>query len=164
MLTIHPASHQDIAAITAIYNDAILNTTSTFDAEIKSIDDRTLWLQQHDAKHPVIVAVEDDIVVGWGSLSKWSDKIAYDTTAEVSFYVHQHHRGKGIGKLLLEVLTTEGKAAGLHCLISRITEGNEVSIYLHHLFGFEYVGLLKEVGKKFDQYLDVHIYQKIFND
>jgi phosphinothricin acetyltransferase len=100
--------------------------------------------------------------VGWASLSRWSERAAYDTTAEVSLYVHKNARNKGIGKKLLEVLTLEGGRVGLHSLIARITEGNEKSFYLHELFGFETVGTLKEIGKKFGQYLDVRILQKIY--
>ena len=145
-----------------IYNEAIANTTATFDTEPKTIEDRLQWFNAHDEKHPVIVAVINDAVIGWATLSKWSDRSAYDSTAEVSVYVHHDHRDQGIGKRLLEVLTLEGEKLGLHSLISRITQGNEKSIYLHERLGFENVGVLKEVGKKFGNYLDVHILQKVF--
>ena len=163
MLNIRPATEQDITAITEIYNDAIANTTATFDTEPKTIEDRLLWFRAHDQLHPVIVAVIDDDVIGWATLSKWSDRCAYDSTAEVSVYVHHEHRDQGIGKRLLEVLTLEGEKLGMHSLISRISKGNEKSIYLHTRLGFENVGVLKEVGKKFGKYLDVHILQKVFN-
>jgi L-amino acid N-acyltransferase YncA len=162
MITIRPANPEDVPAITEIYNDAILNTNATFDTEPKTEVDRLNWLQQHDEMHPVIVAEYNDEIVGWASLSRWSERAAYDTTAEVSLYVHKNARNKGIGKKLLEVLTLEGGRVGLHSLIARITEGNEKSFYLHELFGFETVGTLKEIGKKFGQYLDVRILQKIY--
>jgi L-amino acid N-acyltransferase len=120
------------------------------------------WFRNHDAAHPVIVGLIDNNVVGWASLSKWSDRCAYDGTAEVSVYVHKDFRDKGIGKRLLEVITLEGKEKGLHTLISRISEGNEKSIYLHERLGFNSVGTLKEVGKKFGKLLDVHMLQKVF--
>ncbi len=162
MLNIRPAVKTDIISITEIYNDAIANTTATFDTEPKTIEERLVWFDAHDEKHPVIVAVINDSVIGWATLSKWSDRCAYDSTAEVSVYVHHEHRDKGIGKRLLEVLTLEGEKIGLHTLISRITQGNEKSIYLHERLGFKNVGVLKEVGKKFGNYLDVHILQKVF--
>lgn len=163
MLNIRPATKSDIASITEIYNEAIANTTATFDTEPKTIEDRLQWFDTHDEKHPVMVAVINDAVIGWATLSKWSDRSAYDSTAEVSVYVHHEYRDKGIGKRLLELLTLEGEKSGLHTLISRITQGNEKSIYLHERLGFENVGVLKEVGKKFGNYLDVHILQKVFN-
>ncbi len=162
MLNIRPAIEADVASITEIYNEAIQNTSATFDTELKTLEDRYQWFRSHDEKHPVLVAVIDEKVIGWATLSKWSDRCAYDSTAEVSVYVHYEHRDQGIGKRLLEVLTLEGEKAGLHTLISRITQGNEKSIYLHTRLGFENVGVLKEVGKKFGKYLDVHMMQKVY--
>ncbi len=164
MLNIRPATEKDIPIMTEIYNEAILNTTATFDTEIKSIDDRLLWFRMHDAKHPVIVATFNDQVIGWASLNRWSDRIAYDCTAEVSLYVHVDFRNYGTGKRLLEMLTIEGERVGLHTLLARITEGNEKSIYLHERLGFEIVGTLREVGEKFGKYLDVIMMQKVFNE
>lgn len=162
MLQIRPASEFDIAAITDIYNDAILNTTATFDTETKLMEERMIWFRNHDKNHPVIVAEIKGDVIGWASLSKWSDRCAYDSTAEVSVYVHKDFRDQGIGKRLLEVITLEGEEKGLHTLISRITEGNEKSIYLHERLGFSHIGTMKEVGKKFGKLLDVHMLQKVF--
>jgi phosphinothricin acetyltransferase len=164
MQTIRAANESDILAITDIYNEAVLNTTATFDTDTKSVEDRLAWFRNHDDKHPIIVAEIAGRVVGWGSLSRWSDRVAYDTTAEVSFYVHVDHRQKGIGKQLLEVLTLEGERVGLHSLISRITSDNEASIHLHEIFQFEKAGVLKEVGRKFDSFLDVHIMQLVFKN
>ena len=162
MLKIRPATENDIHAITEIYNEAILSTTATFDTEPKTMENRLDWFKGHDEAHPVIVGEINGEVIGWASLSKWSDRCAYDSTAEVSLYVHQDHRNKGIGKRLLEVLTLQGEEKGLHTLIARITEGNEKSIYLHERLGFELVGTLKEVGRKFDRLLDVHMLQKVY--
>jgi phosphinothricin acetyltransferase len=163
MLTIRQAVVSDMNAVADIYNDAILNTTATFDTETKSLENRIQWLNQHSAMNPVIVSELDAVVVGWASLSKWSDRCAYDTTAEVSVYVHKDFRDRGIGRKLLEVITLEGEKAGLHTILSRITQGNEKSIHLHEFFGYEHVGVLKEVGMKFGQFLDVHMMQKVFS-
>jgi L-amino acid N-acyltransferase YncA len=163
MLNIRPATENDIEVITEIYNDAILNTTATFDTELKSNEERLQWLRNHTEMNPVIVATMHDDVIGWASLSKWSERSAYDTTAEVSVYVHKNFRDQGIGRRLLEVVTIEGGNAGLHTIISRITEGNEKSLHLHDILGYERIGILKEVGKKFGKYLDVHLLQKVFN-
>ena len=162
MLNIRPATENDIQAITEIYNDAILNTTATFDTEPKTAEQRLEWFHTHDEKHPVLAGEINNQVIGWASLSKWSDRCAYDSTAEVSVYVHKDFRDQGIGKRLLELLTLEGEERGLHTLISRITEGNEKSIYLHERLGFEHIGVMKEVGKKFGKYLSVYMLQKVF--
>lgn len=164
MITIRPATPEDIPAVTDIYNEAIENTTATFDTELKSVENRMEWFRNHDNSHPVLVVELNNKVVGWASLSRWSDRCAYDSTAEVSVYVHKDFRKQGIGKRLLEVLTLEGEKAGLHTLIARITSGNEQSIYMHERLSFEHVGVLKEVGKKFGKYLDVYMMQKVFKN
>jgi len=161
MLTIRPATKSDVNRITEIYNEAILNTTATFDTEIKSYEDRVKWFNDHDEAHPVLVAVDENQIIGYASLTRWSDRCAYDGTAEVSVYIDHNNRGKGVGKKLLEVLTLEGEKAGLHNLISRISEGNLSSIHIHKLFGFEHIGVMREAGKKFGNYLDVHMMQKL---
>ena len=84
MLIIRPAAAADLAAITAIYNDAILQTTATFDTEIQTIADRRRWLAAHGAIHPVLVAELDGVVTAWASLSAYSEREAYAGTAEIS--------------------------------------------------------------------------------
>jgi phosphinothricin acetyltransferase len=103
-----------------------------------------------------------DLVVGWASLSRWSDRPAYDGTAEVSVYVDADHRGKKIGSALLEALVEAGRKGGFHNLVSRIVEGSGLSIHLHERQGFSRVGVLREAGRKFGKMLDVTIMQKIF--
>ncbi len=163
MLSIRPATANDILRITDIYNDAILNTTATFDTETKTVEERMQWFLHHDEKHPVIVAEIESQVIGFASLSKWSDRCAYDGTAEVSVYIDRNHRGKGVGKRMVEVIALEGERAGLTNLISRITEGNLSSIHIHEQLGFEHIGVMKKAGKKFDRFLDVHLMQKLIN-
>ncbi len=161
MLTIRPATKSDVNRITEIYNEAIENTTATFDTESKSEEDRMNWFMGHDEMHPVLVAEFEGRVIGYASLSNWSDRCAYDGTAEVSLYIDHNFRGRGTGKKLLEVLTLEAEKIGLHNLISRITEGNLNSIHIHELFGFEHIGVMREAGKKFGKFLDVHMMQKL---
>jgi len=161
MITIRPATIEDLPAITDIYNEAILHTTATFDTETKTLEQRAEWFRQHDQNHPIIVAASQDEIAGWASLSRWSDRSAYDGTAELSVYVHVDYRGKGIGKKLTEVIVEEGVKAGLHTILSRITTENVSSIHIHELMGFHNVGVMREVGYKFDKYLDVHIMQKM---
>jgi L-amino acid N-acyltransferase YncA len=163
MLHIRSTELKDIPAITEIYNEAILNSTATFDTEIKTIEDRAEWFKNHGEKYPVISAEINSNVIGWASLTKWSDRCAYEKTAEVSVYIHKDYRGKGIGKKLLEQLIVQGERAGLHYMLARISEGNESSIHIHELFGFEHIGVMKEVGFKFGKFLNVHLMQKVFS-
>jgi len=162
MPTIRRAELRDLDSITAIYNDAITKTIATFDTQPKTAREQLSWFEEHGPRHPILVADSDGEVVGWISLSEWSDRCAYSDTAEVSLYVAEKHRGKGVGKKLLESVVEEAGKVGLHTLVSRIAGGNKTSIHLHESFGFEHVGIMREVGRKFGQLIDVHLMQKIF--
>ena len=163
MLTIRQAALADLGVITEIYNEAILKTVATFDTEPKTLEEQKSWFAEHGSKYPILVAEQDGLIVGWASLSIWSDRCAYTDTAESSLYVKEEHQGKGIGRKLLEAIIQEGQKAGLHTVIARITEGNEVSIYLAESLGFEHIGIMKEVGRKFGKLLDVYLMQKIYD-
>jgi L-amino acid N-acyltransferase YncA len=162
MLTIRRANPKDLDAITEIYNEAILKTSATFDTQPKTSEEQKIWFADHGPKYPVLVAEEGGMVVGWASLSRWSDRCAYSDTAEISLYVGEEHQGKGTGKRLLKAILLEGQKAGLHTIVARITEGSQASIHLHKSMGFTHVGILREVGRKFGRLLDVHLMQKIF--
>lgn len=161
-LLIRTAEQKDLPRITEIYNDAIMTTTATFDTTPKTIEEQRLWFNDHGTKNPIMVAEQEGIIIAWGSLSKWSDRCAYTDTAEVSLYVTEPCRGKGIGTRLLKKLLDEGKKQGLHAVIARITEGNTHSLSLHESLGFLPIGMMKEVGVKFGKRLDVHLMEKLF--
>jgi len=158
-MEIRRAKIEDLGRITDIYNNAIINTTATFDIETKSVDSRRDWFNSHGEKLPIFVA-EADEVMGWVSLSKLFDKGAYAGTVEISIYIDQQYRGKGVGNALMERIVFHAKDNDkIHTVIARITGENKVSVHLHQKFGFEFVGTLKEVGYKFSRYIDVHLYQ-----
>jgi phosphinothricin acetyltransferase len=162
MLTIRPATFTDLPAITEIYNEAILTTTASFDTEPKTEAEQEAWFAEHGPKHPILVAELNGAVVGWASLSPWSDRCAYVDTAEISVYVREPYRGKGVGKRLIGDIVGAGHEVGLHTVIARIAEGNEASIRLHEAVGFEHIGVMREVGRKFQRLLDVYLMQKIY--
>lgn len=161
---IRKANLNDLEAITEIYNDAIINTVATFDTQPKTIKEQTEWFSNHDSKHPILVLEEESKIIGFASLSEWSDRCAYSETAEISLYIKKEYREKGFGKKLLKAILQEGRRVGLHSIIARIAEGNEISVHLFKSFDFNHVGILKEVGHKFGKLLDVHLMQKTFKD
>ncbi len=161
-LSIKKASFKDINDITEIYNEAILKTNATFDTKIKTVDEQIKWFKDHGSKNPIIVAKEKKNTIGFASLSKYSNRCAYSDTAELSLYIRKEFQGKGYGKKLMNEIIKEGKKAGLHVVISRITKGNKKSVYLHKLVGFEKIGIMKEVGLKFGKRLDVILMQKLY--
>ena len=162
MLTIRDAVLEDLAQITEIYNNVILKTVATFDTEPKSIEEQRSWFAAHGDKYPLLVAELDHRIVGWASLSRWSSRCAYADTAELSIYVREKHRGRGIGKTLMQAVIHDGKTRGLHTIIARIAEGNEISVHLHETFGFNHIGTMREVGRKFGKRLDVHLMQLMY--
>ena len=162
--TIRRATLDDALAIAEIYNEAIRTTTATFDTEPKSVEDRLRWLEDHDERHPVFVAELDGQVAGFASLTKWSDRPAYQQTVESSFYVAERFRGQGIGRALKQTVVEEAKRLGYHTLLARAAEGSEASIHLNKAFGFQHVGTMKEVGFKFGRWLDVHIMQLMLDN
>jgi len=160
---IRRAKLEDLGCITDIYNKAILTTVATFETHPKTEDEQRRWFYSHGAGKPVLVAELDGAIAGWASLSEWSDRCAYSDTAEVSLYVRENLQGKGIGKKLLQAIVDEGRNVGLHTVIARITDGNDVSIHLHESVGFQHIGLMKEVGRKFGKRIDVYLMQKIYD-
>ncbi len=155
------ARAEDVPALAEIYNEAVRTTVATFDTEPRSLEAEREWLGLHDAHHPVLVAELSARVIGWASLSPWSDRRAYDSTAEVSFYVRSDHQGRGIGRTLLVALVQRADALRIHALLARIADGNAVSIHLHESLGFRPVGVMKEVGFKFGRRIDVHLFQRM---
>ena len=162
MFAVRLAKLDDLNAITEIYNEAILTTDATFDTEPKTKAEQRVWFANHGPKNPILVAELDGAVVGWASLSEWSDRCAYADTAEISLYVKQGFRSRGIGRRLLKSIIQKGEKVGLHTVIARITEGNKQSIRLHESVGFEHIGIMREVGQKFGKLLDVCLMQKIY--
>lgn len=160
-MLIRPATPADLPAITEIYNDAVLTTTATFDIEPRTEAEQRRWFAEHGPDYPLLVAEREGRVVGWASISRFAERPAYSITAETSVYIDAAHRGQGIGKELLGALIEAARRLGFHSLVARIAEGSEASIRLHERYGFETVGRLKEVGRKFDRLLDVHFLQLI---
>ena len=162
MVKIRSATLKDLKEITEIYNHAILNTVSTFDIEPKTFQEQRKWFNEHGSKNPIIVAEIDKEIVGFASLSKYSTRCAYSDTAEISIYIKEKYQGRGIGKKLIKEIVIAGEKAGLHAIISRIADGNKISIHLHNIVGFNHVGIYKEVGYKFGKRLDVYLMEKIY--
>jgi phosphinothricin acetyltransferase len=151
----------DAEAIRAIYNVEVSESTVTFDLVTRSLAEQTAWIEEHSGSHPAIVAIEDDVVVGFASLTPYRPRPAYTPTVEDSVYVHRAHRGKGIGAVLLGELVDLARDHGFHSAIARIVGGHNASIRLHAACGFEEIGVEKEVGRKFGKWLDVVLMQKM---
>ena len=166
-MTIRPAETGDAEATRSIYNPEVLESTVTFDLRPRSLDEQRAWLAEHSGGHLAIVAVEGgtdgaaDEVVGFGSLSPYRSRPAYSTTVEDSVYVRRDRQGNGIGRALLDELVHRATAHGFHAMIARIVGDHEASIALHRACGFEIIGTEREVGRKFNRWLDVALMQRL---
>jgi phosphinothricin acetyltransferase len=156
------ARSSDAEATRSIYNAEVVGSTATFDLVPRTLDEQVLWLADHQGPYPAFVAEDDSgAVVGFGSLSAFRDRPSYSTTVEDSVYVASTHRGKGVGRVLLEELVVLAGQHGFHAIIARIGGDNVASIRLHERCGFELVGVEREVGRKFGRWLDVSILQRM---
>lgn len=161
-ITIRPAVREDASAMAEIYNQAVARSTATFDTEPETVEDRERWLEEHTApQHPVLVAVRDDRVVGWASLSRYSSRCAYVATVEASAYIDENETGRGLGTALSEALLEAGRAGGVHAVLARICTENTASLAMSRKLGFFEVGVLREVGVKFGRSLDVMMLEKL---
>lgn len=164
---IRPALRSDAAAIAAIYNREVTDATSTFDLVPRSLEEQELWLDQRSGAFAAIVAVisnapdSGDRVVGFAALSPYKERAAYRTTVEDSVYVDRAHGGEGIGKLLLTHLVELARGSGFHSVMARIEASGTASRALHGACGFELVGIEREVGRKFNRWLDVAVMQRL---
>ena len=161
MPTLRPAMPADLPAINAIYNHYVLHSTCTYQTVPSTAEERAEWFAAHGEKHPVIVAVEDGQIIGWGSISKFHPRQAYENSVEDSVYLHHEWQGKGIGSLVLAELLRLAEDIGHHTVLGGIDAEQEGSIALHAKFGFVKVSHLKEVGFKQGRWLDVLWMQKM---
>lgn len=144
-MNIRKAKQDDLPVLVSIYNHAILHTTATLDLEPMSVEARQSWFDKHMNNYfPLIVAEEENIVMGYASLSTFQQKEAFKRTVEISIYKDEEHQGKGLGKQLLAHIIEMSRAFDLH-----------------EQFEFVKCGEMKEVGFKFDRWQDVLFYQLI---
>jgi L-amino acid N-acyltransferase len=155
------ATLDDAEALREIYNLEVTTSTATFDLVPRSLDDQRAWQAERAGARAVVVALDQGVVCGFGSLSPWRDRPAYATTVEDSVYVHRNHQGRGVGRALLTELVATATAHGFHACMARIVGGHHASIALHAGCGFELVGTEREVGRKFGQWLDVVLMERL---
>ena len=161
-IEIRAATVDDIPAIVEIYNHAVLHTTATAEYEPTTVEARTAWLEERNAKeYAILAAVYEEKVVGWASLNPYQQRYGYRFTGENSVYIAPDFQGRGIGTLLLGRLLVCAKVQGLHSVIASVDAANHSSIALHKRFGFVEVGRMREVVYKFDTWLDV-VYLQLF--
>lgn len=160
-MLIRDAHEDDLPAILAIHNDAVLTTTAIWNSTTVDLEDRRAWLAaRRQAGYPVLVAEQAGEVAGYASFGDWRAWEGYRFTVENSIYIRADRRGRGIGSALLAPLVAAAGRLGKHVMVAGIEAGNAASIRLHHRHGFVQVGHFREVGEKFGRWLDLVFLQR----
>nr|WP_315222561.1 GNAT family N-acetyltransferase [uncultured Flavobacterium sp.] len=161
-IKLRPATTDDLEKILEIVNHSILHTTANYNYDIQTLEVQTKWFEDKKAKNlPIVVADLDGEVIGFGSYGQFREKIGYQYTVEHSVYVVENAIGKGVGGKLLTELIRLAKQQGIHVMIGAIDADNAGSIAFHERYGFVVTGTLREVGYKFDHWLDLVFMQLV---
>ncbi|HEY4323761.1 MAG TPA: GNAT family N-acetyltransferase [Mucilaginibacter sp.] len=161
-IKIRDAGESDLPEILDIYNDVILNTTAVYSEKPHTLEMRQDWFRDRvNNNFPVFVADDGGKVAGFSSFGHFRAWPCYRYTVELSVYVETSQRGKGLSKILLQSLIDKAREMNIHAMLAGISADNEVSINLHRSFGFEEVAHFKEVGYKFNRWLDLKFLELI---
>lgn len=161
-LALHPAGTADLEAIAALYGREVEGGTATFELTPPDVAEMGRRLAAVNATGlPWLVAELDDRFAGYAYASPFRPRPAYRYGVEVSIYVEPGARGRGVGRALLRALVDDVRSRGLRHLIAAISDSatSAASIALHRSAGFEVVGRYRQVGWKFDRWLDVTLMQ-----
>lgn len=162
---IRPVNSNDASAVAHIYNHYISNTVVTFEEEpVTSAEMRNRILATSQDELPWFVAEQNDELVGYAYASKWKGRCAYRFAVEVTVYLATDMQSKGWGTKLYQQLFNELKSKSIHTVIGGIALPNPASIALHEKFGMQKVAHFREVGFKFDGWVDVGYWQGMLAD
>ena len=161
MTELADAAEADLEGVVGIYNEVIANTTAVFANLPVTVDERRRWWQSRTAQgYPVLIARDERGVAGFGSFGDFRARPGYRFTVEHTLHVRADARGRGIGTQMLRALIDRARALGKHAMIAGIDADNAGSIRLHERLGFTQAGRLREVGYKFDRWLDLVFLQR----
>ena len=163
-ISIRHAEEHDAEAIRSIYNYEVEHETATFDLVPRSLEDQLDWQRVRTGAFCVYVAELDGEVVGFGALSPYKERAAYRTSVEDSVYVRRDLGRLGIGRAMLSHLLEAAENGGFHAVMARITTLSEGSIALHEALGFQLVGIERQIGRKFNKWLDVALMQCLLTE
>jgi L-amino acid N-acyltransferase YncA len=162
MLEIRDATEADCTSMLAIYNEIVAVSTAIFSDTPRTEEQQYYWFEDRVSQRlPVLVATDEQGVVGFSSYGPFRSWPGYRHTVENSVYVAARARKRGVGSLLLRALIERAVAAQLHTMIAGIDGENFGSMRLHEKLGFTRVAELKQVGRKFDRWLDLTFYQRM---
>jgi phosphinothricin acetyltransferase len=160
-VSIRAATPDDAAVICTIYNQGIEDRIATLETKLRTPKERRQWMAGRAPRHPVVVAVTDGQVVGWGSLNSFNPRPAYDNVVDLSVYVERGWRGRGVGRVLLQHLRALAETLGYHKMVLATFPYNEAGVTLYKKMGFMPVGVYHEQGQLDGRWVDVLIMERL---
>ncbi|WP_413310176.1 arsinothricin resistance N-acetyltransferase ArsN1 family A [Bacillus sp. 1P10SD] len=160
-VVIRVADELDLPSIQFIYNQGIEDRIATLETETKDVSYMKEWFDKHQGRYRVIVAENDEQIVGWASLNQYNNRCAYNGVADLSVYISRENRGKGIGKKLIAELEFLAKENGFHKIVLFTFPFNQLGKGLYTKMGFREVGVFKNQGILDGIFVDVMAMEKI---
>ena len=164
-IQIRPATPVDAAAMAAIYNPYVLDSTISFEEEAVSVEDmvaRLAKVEEHGL--PWLVVELHGELLGYAYATRWRVRHAYRYAVETSVYFAPEARGQGLGGRLYRSLLQQLRSLGLHLAIAGIALPNAASVALHQSLGFEQAATFHQVGWKAERWLDVGYWELRLNE
>ena len=160
-IVIRPATVADAAAVAGIYNHYVRETVVTFEEdEVPASEIARRIRDVESVSLPWLIAERDARVVGYAYAARWHSRSAYRFSAEITVYVDASQTRTGVGSRLYDQLFPILRARGIHAVVAGISLPNESSVVLHERFGLTKVAHFKEVGFKFNRWIDVGYWQR----
>ena len=161
---IRNAQPEDAQAICDIYNYYVLDTIVTFEEDSVLADDMADRIKKVSEKYTWLVYEQEGEIIGYAYAGEWKSRCSYRFSVESSVYLKNGFSNQGIGSKLYEALLKDLEKTDIHAVIGGISLPNEASIALHEKFGFEKIAQFKEVGYKFEKWIDVGYWEKIISN
>ena len=162
-MLIRPAQPADLPTVAALYDREVDVGYATFDTEHRPLE---MWQERLASTAPgdrFFVAVDGGDMLGYANAAPYRPKLGYRHTREVSVYLAPDAQGRGLGRSLYDALLASLRDDGMHVALAGVALPNDASLALHRACGFEEVGTMREVGRKFDRWLDVMWLQKLLD-
>lgn len=163
-IIIRTFTEKDLPEIVSIYNQHIADGNSTFDGYPYSLEKMKAIVNKFNSRETILVAEKKEKVIGWGSIKRYSDRLGYRVCCETSIYFDFTEIGKGYGRILQHELLEKVRQFGYHHVVAKVLGCNHNSIQFHLKFGFEIVGIQKQIGFTQGKWQDIVIMQLIFPD
>lgn len=160
---IRAATLADAPAICHIYNHFVLHSTATFEETPVAVEEMAQRIASISARLPFCVAEVDGGLAGYAYAAPWKARSAYRHTVETSVYIASGYAGMGLGSRLYQALLQDLRGRGIHAVLAGIVLPNDASIALHEACGYAPAGRMREVGRKFDRWLDVGYWERLLD-